>query len=272
VLLAHPTVSDAPRLQPRTEPERRKRQAAATIGGTVALHGHPSILLRAYGRTRPGWHGAVDKAFRPATTIYSIGMVYYEMLLAACPFDQSAPQLFAHAGPLIEADGVVERWQKSAVLGGAPAGRIVGLGSRCPQGWQRTRGKQIQRASTGRVDLHRLLEDDRCARPPEMRLAARVSRTGAPPRRHPRLTALALARPPRRLLLHRRQNILHGTRAQRAPAEEQVLRGRRRQAHVQRAVREGTRKAMLPGFTPRRHAAVPSTGGGNECEKTLGLY
>ncbi|HKB37977.1 MAG TPA: tetratricopeptide repeat protein [Gemmataceae bacterium] len=232
--------------------------ASAMLGGTVAYMAPEH--LRALARQETVQARAVDAR----ADVYSLGMVLFEMLTGARPFEQSAS--YTPLPLLIEAMAV-ERSAKVPSLRAVRADVPWGLESVLRKCLDPDPARRYQRAEHLAEDLRRLLEDRPLLHAPEL---SRLERLQKWARRHPRLTSVSAVATAAMLLLTLCGFALAGTRGRLVTAEDRL---EAKQARDRlRDHDAGTLRSLLlvNTTTDRPHEHLRQ--GLRSCEDTLAIY
>ncbi len=237
--------------------ERADGAAAAVIGGTVAYMAPEHLHAMTVGRAERA--GLADHR----ADIYSLGMVLYEMLAGARPFDETGSYSAARTQLVAMAE---ERRQAMPSLRQKVRGAPWSLESITRMCLAPDPAKRYQHADHLAEDLRRFLHDLPLKYAPELSVRERAAKWV---RRHPRLASSASVGTAAAVLLLCTAGALVGVRGHLAQAREQLA-----VAHAEddaRRFRDGAVRALCLVNTTtdvRDHLAR----GTAVCEETLGLF
>ncbi|MCC6418315.1 MAG: protein kinase [Gemmataceae bacterium] len=234
-----------------------QRGGRVTLGGTVAYMAPEH--LRAVAERSPALARQVDHR----ADVYSLGMVFFEMLTGQSPFDQKASY---SALPLMVQAMSVERSKGTPSLRAARPDCAWGLESILRLCLAPDPARRYQQAEHLAEDLTRFLDDRPLRHAPELSRAERLRKWG---RRHPRLTAAASVAAAAVLLLTGTGGALWAVSGRLEQAEERL--GVAEARERRQTFESGTVRALCLLNTTldmQDHLAQ----GVSACERTLALY
>jgi serine/threonine protein kinase/tetratricopeptide (TPR) repeat protein len=240
--------------------QARNGQAAATLGGTVAYMAPEH--LRALAARDPALARLVDHR----ADLYSLGMVFFEMLAGQSPFDQSAS--YSPVPALIEAMAVERSHAVPSLRRHRPdiPWSLESILRKClaPEP-----GQRYQQAADLAEDLHCFLEDRPLRHAPELSWRERVHKWT---RRHPRLTTSGTITAAAAALLVTAFSVLVGTRSQLAAARQRVIRGEEAEALQLKGQFEKSHQRALCLVNTHTDLSDYVHQGLVECKKALAIF
>jgi tetratricopeptide (TPR) repeat protein len=237
--------------------ERADGGARAIIGGTVAYMAPEHLKAMTLGRSQRA--GVADHR----ADIYSLGLVLYEMLAGARPFEETG----GYSAMVTQLEAMArERTLALPSLRGRRPDAPWGLESIVRQCLAPDPARRYQQADHLAEDLRRFLHDQPLKYAPELSLRERAAKWL---RRHPRLTSSGSVGAAAAVLLVCTAGAFVGVRGHLARAQEQLAVAQAEDSA--RCFREGAVRALCLVNTTtevRDHLAQ----GAAVCEQTLGLF